>query len=65
MTSLVDFLTFTKGVQYLLAIPFLIGFVAFWQIIHSRSKGLGIGTVLLLYIMIGAVLVLINYMTSA
>lgn len=65
MTSLVDFLTFTKGVEYLLAIAFLIGSGAFWQVIHSRSKGIGIGTVLLLYIMIGAVLVVVNYITSA
>ncbi len=39
MKTLVEFITFTKGVEYLLAIAFLFAFVAFWQFTQRRGKG--------------------------
>lgn len=38
MKTLIEFITFTKGVEYLLAIAFLLAFVAFWQIMQRRGK---------------------------
>lgn len=38
--TLLDFIRFTKGVEYLIAIAFLLGFIAFWQWMQRRGKGL-------------------------
>lgn len=35
MYSIVDLITFTKGIEYIIAIIFLFGFIAFWKLIHS------------------------------
>ena len=40
MKTLLEFITYTKGVEYLLAIAFLFAFIAFWQLVHHRGKGL-------------------------
>ena len=40
MKTLLEFITYTKGVEYLIAIAFLFGFIAFWQLLHHRGKGL-------------------------
>jgi len=42
MNTLLEFLEFTKGTSYLIAIAFLFGFIAFWQLIYARGKGLAI-----------------------
>ncbi len=36
MNSLIDFITFTKGIEYLIAIIFLFGFIAFWKLLFER-----------------------------
>ena len=38
--TLLGFIKFTKGVEYLMAIAFLFGFIAFWQWMQHRGKGL-------------------------
>lgn len=40
MKTLLEFITLTKGVEYLIAIAFLFAFIAFWQFTHHRGKGL-------------------------
>lgn len=40
MRTLVEFMTQTKGIEYLLAVGFLFAFVAFWWLLHFRGKGL-------------------------
>jgi len=40
MNSLVDLITFTKGIEYIIAIIFLFGFIAFWKLLYS-VKGPG------------------------
>ncbi len=40
MKTLLEFITYTKGVEYLIAIAFLFAFMAFWFLLHRRGKGL-------------------------
>ncbi|OGF56246.1 MAG: hypothetical protein A2Z21_02935 [Candidatus Fraserbacteria bacterium RBG_16_55_9] len=37
MNTLVDFITHTKGLEYLIAIAFLISFIIFWQMLHRQG----------------------------
>lgn len=39
MHTLLDFLTRTKEVEYLIAIAFLFGFIAFWMALHYQGTG--------------------------
>ncbi|MGD8396366.1 MAG: hypothetical protein PVF43_12930 [Candidatus Eiseniibacteriota bacterium] len=36
--TLQEFMTQTKGVVYLLAIGYLVGFVAFWRFLFGRGR---------------------------
>ncbi|MHC4515376.1 MAG: cytochrome c3 family protein [Planctomycetota bacterium] len=45
MDRLLEFMTATKGVEYLIVVAFLLAFVAFWQLMSHRGKGLMIRTV--------------------
>lgn len=36
--SLQDFMTFTKGITYLLIVAILLGITAFWQFLTGRDK---------------------------
>jgi len=38
--TLLGFMKFTKGVEYLIAIAFILGFIGFWQVLHRRGRGL-------------------------
>lgn len=38
--TLLGFIRFTKGVEYLIAIAFILGFIGFWQWMQRRGKGL-------------------------
>ncbi|MFC1942895.1 hypothetical protein ACFLWU_06760 [Chloroflexota bacterium] len=40
MNTLLEFITLTKGVEYLIAIAFLFAFITFWLYLHSKGKGL-------------------------
>jgi hypothetical protein len=40
MNTIVEFITFTKGVEYLITIAFLLCFIIFWQVMNHRGKGL-------------------------
>ncbi len=53
MNGLLDFITFTKGTEYLLAIAFLFTFLVFWQVAHHRGKGLALRTAPLAVVALG------------
>ena len=36
--TLQEFMKHTKGILYLLAIAYFVGFVAFWKFLHGREK---------------------------
>jgi hypothetical protein len=36
--TLQEFMKQTKGILYLLAIAYFVGFVAFWKFLHGREK---------------------------
>ena len=38
MSNLLEFMTVTKSIGYLIAIGFIIAFVAFWQLSYGRGK---------------------------
>ena len=39
MNNLLEFTTHIKGVEYLIAIAFLLAFIAFWQLAFGRRRG--------------------------
>jgi len=39
MSSLLEFTTYVIGVEYLIAIAFLIAFIAFWRLAFGKRKG--------------------------
>ena len=65
MNTLLGFITFTKGVQYLIAIGFLLAFIAYWQLIYGRGKGRVITIAVLSYFVLGIVNLLGSCLTTA
>ena len=53
MSSTLEFVTVTKSVGYLIAIGFIIAFVAFWQLAYGRGKGRLITIAILSYLVVG------------
>lgn len=53
MKTLLEFITVTKGMEYLIAIAFLFTFVIFWQLLHHRGKGLVIRIIPLTVLALG------------
>ena len=37
MHTLLEFLSITKGIEYVIAIIFLFGFIAFWKLLNTKS----------------------------
>ncbi|MFH0768726.1 MAG: cytochrome c3 family protein [Chloroflexota bacterium] len=40
MKTMLEFITYTKGIEYLIAICFIFGFFSYWQFVHHKGKGL-------------------------
>ena len=59
MDSLLEFITFTKGMEYLIAIGFLMAFIAFWALVYGRGKGRVI-TIAVLSYMVMAIIILVG-----
>ena len=38
INTLQEFMRQTKGILYLLAIAYFVGFVSFWKFLHGRKK---------------------------
>ena len=53
MNTMLGFLTYIKGVEYLIAIAFLFAFIAFWQLVLHRGKGLVIKVMPVIVVALG------------
>jgi archaellum biogenesis protein FlaJ (TadC family) len=53
METLVGYLTFTKGIEYLIAIGFLLAFIVFWLLVYGKGKGRIVPIVVLAYMVLG------------
>jgi hypothetical protein len=53
MNTILEFLTYTKGVEYLIVIAFLFAFMAFWLLLQRRGKGLAVRIVPLAVLAVG------------
>ncbi len=53
MKTLLEFITLTKGMEYLIAIAFLFGFIAFWLLLQHKGKGLAIRIIPVIVLMLG------------
>lgn len=65
MNSLLEFITFTKGIEYLIAIAFLIAFIVFWQLVYGRGKRRVITIAVLSYMVLGIIIVVGSCLTTA
>lgn len=65
MNSLLEFTTFTKGIEYLIAIAFLIAFIVFWQLVYGRGKRRVITIAVLSYMVLGIIIVVGSCLTTA
>jgi len=65
MDSLLEFITFTKGIEYLIAIGFLIAFITFWKLVYGRGKGRVITISVLLYMVLAIIILAGSCVTMA
>ena len=65
MDTLLEFITFTKGIEYLIAIGVLIAFIAFWQLVYGRRKGHVITIAVLSYMVLGIGILVASCLTTA
>ncbi len=65
MTTLLEFMTFTKGIEYLIAIGFIIAFIAFWQLVYGRGKTRVITIAVLLYMVLGIAILIASCLNMA
>ncbi len=65
MNTILEFMTFTKGIEYLIAIAFLIAFIAFWQLVYGRGKGRVITISVLSYMVLGIIILVASCLTMA
>ncbi|MBI2907980.1 MAG: hypothetical protein HYX92_10030 [Chloroflexi bacterium] len=64
MDTLLEFTTFTKGIGYLIAIGFLIAFIAFWQLVYGRGKGRVTVIAALSYMVLGIAILVASCLSS-
>jgi hypothetical protein len=62
--SLLGFATFTKGVEYLIAVGFLITFVVFWQLVYGKGKRRFMTAGVLAYLVLGIGFLVASRITS-
>ncbi len=65
MSTLLEFVTFTKGIEYLIAIGFVIAFIAFWQLVYGRGKGRIVTIAALSYMVLGITILVGSCVTMA
>jgi hypothetical protein len=53
MNTMLEFLAYTKGVEYLIVIAFLFAFVAFWMLLHRRGKAVAVRIIPLAVLAVG------------
>lgn len=65
MDTLLGFITLTKGVEYLIAIGFLMAFIAYWQLMYGKGKRRVITIVVLSYMVLGIMILVGSCLTMA
>jgi len=65
MNTMLEFITLTKGVEYLIAIGVLIAFIVFWQLVYGRGKGRVITIAVLSYMVLGVGILVASCLTMA
>ena len=56
METLVEYLTYVKGTGYVLVVAFLLAFITFWMLVHSKNKDLikGLPVIVIIWLAFGA-----------
>ena len=56
METLVEYLTYVKGTGYVLVVAFLVAFITFWMLVHSKNKDLikGVPLIVMIWLAFGA-----------
>jgi hypothetical protein len=65
MNTMLELVTFTKGIEYLIAIGFLIAFIVFWQLVYGRGKGRVITISVLSYMVLAIIILVASCLTTA
>ena len=65
MNTLLEFITFTKSMEYLIAIGFLLAFIAFWQLMYGKGKRRGITVAVLSYMVLAIAILVSSCLTTA
>ena len=65
MDTLLEFITFTKGIEYLIAIGFLVAFIVFWQLVYGRGKRRVITIAVLSYVVLAIIILAGSCVTMA
>ena len=64
MNTMLELITFTKGMEYLIAIAFVIAFIAFWQLVYGRGRGRVITIGVLSYLVLGVGILVASCLTT-
>ena len=64
MNTMLEYITYIKGIEYIMAITFLIAFVAFWQIIYGSRKRFILKIAVLSYLVLGMVILIVSCLTA-
>jgi len=64
MDNLVEFITFTKGLEYIIAIGFLMAFVSYWQLMYGKGKRRVITIAVLSYMVLGLMILVASCLTT-
>ena len=65
MNTMLELVTFTKGIEYLIAIGFLIAFIVFWQLVYGKGKGRVITISVLSYMVLAIIILVASCLTTA
>jgi len=65
MNTMLELATFTKGIEYLIAIGFLIAFIVFWQLVYGKGKGRVITISVLSYMVLAIIILVASCLTTA
>ncbi len=62
METLVEYLTYVKGIGYILVVAFLFAFITFWMLVHTKNKDMikNVPIVVILWLSFGAAALVSN-----
>lgn len=65
MNTLLETMTFTKGMEYLIAIGFIIAFIAFWHLVYGKGKALTMRVAVVAYMVLGIAILVASCLSAA